>query len=416
MSSRPPIKGCDNAQHYDRVDGHISEERESLKLETHHRGSYLLVRAITPLNRMTGVLALVEDERRKAILLQLHQQEEEHIRAATDIVNEGTILIIRELHFKVMASGGYSLRVDHLSDMIYLEIGDGRVPKAWRPQFVEIGESAVTLKLKGNAFVRQGKYSKALSRPATSQEVDIIQRNRSLAYLKAKQYDIALSGTGYPSFGKECSEKALFRATEALYHLTRFEDYLKVFGKLYKNFPSNKQAVVVLERTKCRCLEKSSGGYNFKHLQAEAKKLHPPHLDHATYIGPVEVRRTEHKGRGLFATKKMNTGDVILCEKAFAHAYVADGGNATLTFLMNIQTNKGFMGGQADLMRMLVQKLYYNPSLATAFTELHHGSYKKADTAFVDGQPVVDTLCRCRRCNLRALVSLRKKCKARWKG
>lgn len=252
-------------------------------------------------------------------------------------------------------------------------------------------KSNESLQIMGSALADFGRYSKALSCQVTSQEVEIIRRNRSLAYLKTKQFDAALSDTGYPSFGKSSSEKALFRAAEALYHLTRFEDCLEVLQNLCKKFPSNEEAVIALERTKRRCLEKSNGVYDFKLLQTEAKKLRPPHLDHATYIGPVEVRRTEHKGRGLFATKKMNAGDLILCEKAFAHAYVADGGNASLTFLMNVQTNKGFMGGQADLIRMLVQKLYYNPSLATAFTELYHGTYKATDTAFVDGKPVVDT-------------------------
>lgn len=134
----------------------------ALKLETHHRGSYLPVRAITPPNRMTGLLILVEDERRDAVLLQLYQQEEEDIRAATDIVNQGMILIIKEPYFKVTASGDYGLRVDHLSDMINLEIDDHRVPKAWRPRLIEIEESADTLKRKGNAFVGQGKYWEAI--------------------------------------------------------------------------------------------------------------------------------------------------------------------------------------------------------------------------------------------------------------
>jgi hypothetical protein len=89
----------------------------------------------------------------------------------------------------------------------------------------------------------------------------------------------------------------------------------------------------------------------------------------------------------------MKAGDLILCEKAFSHAHVDDAeeSNASLTLLMNVETEKAFMGGQADLIRLITQKLYKNPSMAAAFTDLHHGDYQTVDTMFVDGQPVVDT-------------------------
>jgi hypothetical protein len=65
----------------------------------------------------------------------------------------------------------------------------------------------------------------------------------------------------------------------------------------------------------------------------------------------VQVRIVEGKGRGLFITKPTKAGDLLLCEKAFSHAHVDDAqkGNANITLLMNVETDKGFMGGQADL-------------------------------------------------------------------
>jgi hypothetical protein len=140
-------------------------------------------------------------------------------------------------------------------------------------------------------------------------------------------------------------------------------------------------------------MEETSGAYDFKLLQREAKKLRPPHLDHATYTGPVEIKKAAGKGRGLFVTKAVKAGDLLLCEKAFSHAYVPESGNADFktTLLLNIDTEQGFMGGQADLIRAIAQKLYCNPSLAPAFTALHHGTYKPANTLTVDGKAIVDT-------------------------
>jgi hypothetical protein len=61
------------------------------------------------------------------------------------------------------------------------------------------------------------------------------------------------------------------------------------------------------------------------------------------------------------------------------------------TLLINADTERGFMGGQADLIRLTVQKLYCNPSVAPEFTALHHGTYKPVSTVTVDGKSIVDT-------------------------
>jgi hypothetical protein len=166
-----------------------------------------------------------------------------------------------------------------------------------------------------------------------------------------------------------------------------------VLELLRTKFPNNEQALAVLERARRRCLEQDNGDYNFKLLQAEAKKLRPPQLDHATYIGPVETRKTKKKGRGLFVTRAVKAGDLLLCEKAFAHAYAteSDDESSRITLLMNPQTNQAFMGGQADLITIIAQKLFRNPSVAPSFTTLYHGDYETANTAMVDGQPIVDT-------------------------
>jgi hypothetical protein len=133
-----------------------------LMLETHHRGTSLLLRTITPPNRMTGILVLVEDQNRDVTVLQLYQQRDENSCAATDIIREGSILIIKEPFFKVMASGEYGLRVDHVSDVVFLDKDDPKVPHSWRPRLSEIGKSADDLKLEGNTLMGQGKYWKAI--------------------------------------------------------------------------------------------------------------------------------------------------------------------------------------------------------------------------------------------------------------
>lgn len=42
---------------------------KDLRLETHHRGNYILLRSITPLDRMTAIMAIMENEKEEAIML-----------------------------------------------------------------------------------------------------------------------------------------------------------------------------------------------------------------------------------------------------------------------------------------------------------------------------------------------------------
>ena len=71
-----------------------------------------------------------------------------------------------------------------------------------------------------------------------------------------------------------------------------------------------------LKRVRCRLGEQERSAYDFKAIREEMSKVSPPHLDHATFVGSVTVKVS---WSGLFTTKAVKAGDLILCEKAFAH-------------------------------------------------------------------------------------------------
>lgn len=241
----------------------------------------------------------------------------------------------------------------------------------------------------------RNRYSDALGHPATENLIGIIKRNRSLAFLKTKQYDAALSDSGFPNCNTNSNEKTLFRAADAFYNLGNYSECCQVLNLLHASFPQNSEASMALDRAECRLREQKTGVYDFKQLQAKAKILQPPLLDHATFLGPVEIKQTDSKGRGLFATKAVKAGDLLLCEQAFSVAYVEEdaGTKSTskISMLINPETEQGFMGAQTDLIKLIVQKLHRNPSVAPNFTTLYHGDYERASTSIVDGMPIVDT-------------------------
>lgn len=144
-----------------------------LQLETHHRGSYLMVRAITPPDRMTGILVLVEDESRHVVVLQLYQQDDEETRAANDIVDVGTVMILKEPFFKVMASGEYGLRVDHPCDIIVIDEYDPKRPAKWCTRILDAERSAESLKKNGNEAISAGKPWRAITQLVKTYVSDI---------------------------------------------------------------------------------------------------------------------------------------------------------------------------------------------------------------------------------------------------
>ncbi|KAG0649328.1 SET and MYND domain-containing 4 [Hyphodiscus hymeniophilus] len=354
----------------------------NLQLETHHRDTYIPLRSVTPPDRMTAVMAIVEDEKKDVLMLQLYYQPEESEHPAEEILPEGTVLIVKEPYLKVMADGDYGIRVDHLSDVTF----DVRnlIPNQWQLNAEKGHTPASTSKLRGNDCFNKFQYFKAIEHSYSegiicaemAEEADTLKLNRSLAYLRTNQFDATLSDLELISATEKPTEKALVRKARALYNLHRYLECTEVYKVLCAEYPSS-IASAELKRTISRVTEQETGKYQFKKLYTEATKIRPPHLDHATYIGPVEVRSSNSRGRGLFTTAEVKAGDLLLCEKAFAHAYYDSSkkDDSQMSLLIIAETDSMSMGTQVDLIGMIIRKLQRNPSLSPVITDLHHGSF-----------------------------------------
>ena len=132
-----------------------------MELERHHRGNYSLIHVLTPPDRMTAVIAVVEDEEGTAVLLQLYNQPEECRVRKGLILREGDVCIIKEPFFKATTEGSYSLRVDHVSDIIWLQDVDERVPLRWRTRILKLDETSQAIRLQGNDAVKKRDWAQA---------------------------------------------------------------------------------------------------------------------------------------------------------------------------------------------------------------------------------------------------------------
>jgi chemotaxis signal transduction protein len=73
----------------------------------------------------------------ECVLLQLYGREHENDRPVNEILSEGMVIVVKEPYFKVNSEGGYGMRVDHVSDILWLSETDGRDPAKFGPAILE---------------------------------------------------------------------------------------------------------------------------------------------------------------------------------------------------------------------------------------------------------------------------------------
>ncbi|KAL9044992.1 MAG: hypothetical protein Q9214_001912 [Letrouitia sp. 1 TL-2023] len=365
-----------------------------LRLETHHRGFYVLLRVTTPPVTMTAIMTILEDERDDGVMFQLYQQEDEDHRHGEMIIEPQRVCIVKEPYFKIMNDGGYGIRVDHVSDVIWLSSDDERIPLGWRVRITEINKTAETLKEEGNLALKAGKlhglkysYTSALNVSSSSETSRVLELNRSFVSLKLGMFDKALEDVGALTVDEQPSEKGLYRAALALYGLERFQESHETLRVLISHYPKCDAAKNEIIRTSQRLEEQEQGFYNFRAMYQAAEET-PPYLDNATFSGNVRIQASEGRGRGLFTTKDVTAGELLLCEKAIAYRST---NNSKTSLLMNTHTNRIILGTQAELIAASVQKLLRNPSLAMQLLSLYHGDYECVNETHVDGSPIIDT-------------------------
>ena len=175
------------------------------------------------------------------------------------------------------------------------------------------------------------------------------------------------------------NEKGLFRAARACYGLGSFTQSRSHLVGLVQLYPRNKAAINDIERCEHR-LREQAGDFNFASVLDEAVNKQPsPHLDRATYIGSIEVRKCaiESHGRGLFTTKAVKAGELLLCEKAFTTIFASDDRKdvTEVHHPKNTKPNgsKWRLKLRGELAANTFVKLSRNPSVVPAFADLYPG-------------------------------------------
>ncbi|OAR02140.1 hypothetical protein LLEC1_07556 [Akanthomyces lecanii] len=370
-----------------------------MTLETHHRGRKVLLRLCAEACRLTALLVVAEDEHETPILVQMYHQPEENVIPSQQLLKKGMVLLLKEPYFKQTADGAYVLRVDHVSDLIWLHGDDERIPFAWMPRIFELDSSES--RLEGNSHFNKNEWGSALEQythaikcSETLLDAQISYINCSLVNLRLGRPTAAFNDAVATNSKLQPTEKGLFREAVCLYHLQRFDECLSKFQKLRVSYPNNKEVQVEIAKTIARLRECNDGIYNWEDMQHQAKKGDRL-IDCGTFSKNVEIRQSPGKGRGLFTTKSVVAGDLLICEKAFSYSFL-DTDNGTKEhqniLLLSAQPMQALLGGQVQNLTRIIQKLYHEPETAASFLEMNHGNYVPLEHGLlVDSKPVVDT-------------------------
>jgi hypothetical protein len=140
-----------------------------------------------------------------------------------------------------------------------------------------------------------------------------------------------------------------------------------------------------------RIKEQESGYYDFKTLKASLLSK-SSRVDVANFTSNITIAPSPGRGRGLFATRDLHTGDVILAEKSFCVVFGEEGGAlSAMTYDLRDDRVRVFPAG---LCRAVVQKLLDNPSQVAKVMDLY-GDYRcpeieKKGGGDGEGEEVVD--------------------------
>ncbi|KAK7434367.1 hypothetical protein Landi51_13547 [Colletotrichum acutatum] len=243
-------------------------------------------------------------------------------------------------------------------------------------------------------------YSKALASAITPEQTRAALLNRSLANLRLHRLEKAVDDASKSQDDNVPTQKGLFREAKAYYSLEQFSLCSAKLRKVLALNPKNQDAKKELARTLRRIDEQDRGIYQWGQMYDQANAT-PPVIDCATYNGPVEVRRSTERGRGLFTSKAVKAGDLLLCEKAFSYRYAGEDDNMDANqnnrVLVSLVSKRTVLGAQASLAFNIIQKLHHNPRLAPRFNDLHHGdshsgAAKQQDKSIIDTFFVMDVV------------------------
>ena len=220
-----------------------------------------------------------------------------------------------------------------------------------------------------------------------------VHRKRAFANLTAKFFKAAKDDALASRAEEAIDKKAYYCAGRATYELGDYAKSKEYFENSLKLNLKDSRYKKELRRANTRIREQEEGLHDF-HSMVTSVTEQNIHLDHADWTKSTTVKSTATHGRGLFAARDIEAGEMVLCEKALCLSNLYHGQEGSGLVMYNlVTTSRTQRLARAALFLTLVQKLYNNPHLNKNFFDLDGGRrYLRSgkEGELVDGVPTVD--------------------------
>ncbi|TVY31712.1 SET and MYND domain-containing protein [Lachnellula subtilissima] len=369
-----------------------------LRMDTHHRSRVLSVRRVAPVVKLVAFSwTVVQDSsgETERFEISLHK-----LRYGYDILESGSVFEIKEPYFTLSDEGHSTLRVDHPSDIIQSSSASEI------PQEIEASSTKTTQMYKdeGNAALKNrdlprahANYTQGLHLVTTngSAQEDFaydLFRNRAHVNLALHRFDEAKTDALASLTGREdkkaLDSKAYFRAGCAAHGMGEFHEARRYLQEQQRLAPYDKLAAASVKEMESRLREQATGAYNFKKIKAGLLNGRP-RVDAAKFTSNVAIGES-CGGRGLFAKRRMDPGEIIMVEKAFCAVW-GNEAEALTAMTYDVRDDR-IRVSPAGLCRAIVEKLQNNPSLVEKVMDLY-SDYPGLGKQLIirDAGPVIDT-------------------------
>lgn len=372
----------------------------NLRMETHHRGKKLVIKRASPVVGLSvRSWCVVQDEEGKEterLEFGLHK-----FRHGEEILELTKNFVIKEPYFTLTDQGEATIRIDHPSDLVSLmneiassDLKDAGAAKKAATRCKNEGNAALKEQDLPEAYARYSEGLKIAEHHSLSSLTRDIARNRAYISLLLGQLDEVLVDAKASLIGeddqrsKDLDSKAYFRAGSAAYGLGQYKGAKQLFEEQQKLAPDDKDAKVYLKKTAARMREQESGTHDFRKMRVGLSKARS-RVDASTFTGATKVQNSPGKERGLFATRDLKAGEMIMCEKAFCLVWGHE--REALSAMTYDLRDDRIRVSPIGLSKAIVQKLISVPSQAPKFMDLH-GGYQDdgGDISTTEGGPVVD--------------------------
>ncbi|TIC08348.1 hypothetical protein E3Q15_04037 [Wallemia mellicola] len=299
---------------------------KELEFPRRHQGKYTIVRVITNPNTLFDLHCIVDDKDGSGIPLTLSHFAPSPTAPSDAILPYGSIILIREPY--VTKNGIY---VPAKSDTRILNKDSDLVKDvqwAFPLEQPSDGKDIDQLMLEANndneSFwdiihkLHLVLDSNPVSYEATIRLSDVyfgVQRFGSAYRTAAKAVKL--------SRDEQQTSRALLNQARAAYDLRLFKK-AEVLLKGIQDPELQGEVKRLIFLIGKRRAEREEGIFDVAELFQEKQRSSVPRLDIADYIGPIEVKDIEGRGRGVLATEDVEPGTLMLVGKAVGTAYPSD--------------------------------------------------------------------------------------------